>query len=134
MKEDECDSVTHPHQAEPEGLGQPTGATLEVLLQGVWMSVCPASHGDTGSENHDTQKPDESPKHKDKKEVSSGERLQLSFIPQLPRQCTLASVRMTVAHRYLWRLLKGWPEVLGGAAAAVSLVFGLCGCSHCPNP
>lgn len=56
-----------------------------LLQQSVWMSVSPASHGDTGSADHDTQGPDESPKHKDRKEVSSGERLQLCDIPELPR-------------------------------------------------
>lgn len=62
----------------------PQDALSRLLLQCV--DVCPpASLGDTRSANRDTQGPDESPKYKDRKEVRSGERLQLCDILELPR-------------------------------------------------
>lgn len=74
-----------PTKPNPRNWVNPQESLLRLLLQGVWMSVSPASLRDTRSMNHDTQGPDESPKYKVRKEVNPGERLQLCDIPELPR-------------------------------------------------
>lgn len=74
-----------PTKPNPRNWVNPQESLLRLLLQGVWMSVSPASLGDTRSVNHDTQGPIEPPKYKVRKEVSLGERLQLCDIPELLR-------------------------------------------------